>query len=82
MFQITIVSDRSAFKRTEFQEFVKANGINHVVTAPYQPQSNGLAKPMELRGGKRNIVTLELNNYLITRTYKKCMYVGFSSVEV
>ena len=43
----TIVSDNgSSFTSTEFQQFVKANGINHVVTAPYQPQANGLAEHM------------------------------------
>ena len=37
----TIVSETgSSFTSTEFHQFVKANGINHVVTAPYQPQAN------------------------------------------
>ena len=35
-----------SFTSTEFQKFVKANGINHVLTALYQPQANELAKRM------------------------------------
>ena len=43
----TIVSDNgSSFTSTEFQKFVKVNGINHVLTAPYQPQALGLAERM------------------------------------
>ena len=46
----TIVSDNgSSFTSTEFQQFVKTNGINHVVIAPYQPQPNAWYKPLRVQ---------------------------------
>ena len=41
----SIVSDNgSQFVAKEFQEFCKANGIQHIRVAPYHPSSNGLAE--------------------------------------
>ena len=40
-----IVSDNGpAFTSSEFQQFVKANGMRHMTSAPYHPASNGLAE--------------------------------------
>ena len=41
----TLVSDNAAcFASTEFETFVRKNGIQHVRSAPYHPASNGLGK--------------------------------------
>ncbi|XP_044184326.1 LOW QUALITY PROTEIN: uncharacterized protein K02A2.6-like [Acropora millepora] len=41
----TLVSDNgSNFITSEFEEFMKQNGIKHIKVAPYHPASNGLAE--------------------------------------
>jgi len=42
--QMLVTDNGRTFISQEFQEFIKANGINHKRTAPYHPATNGLAE--------------------------------------
>ena len=44
-YQNVIVSNNGpAFTSSEFHQFVQANGMKHMTSAPYHPASNGLAE--------------------------------------
>ena len=42
--KVLVTDNGTAFTSSEFAEFMKRNGIQHVKSAPYHPASNGLAK--------------------------------------
>ncbi|XP_016335635.1 uncharacterized protein K02A2.6-like [Sinocyclocheilus anshuiensis] len=74
--QILVSDDGFCFTSTEFEKFMKNNGIRHVRSAPFHPSSNGLAERavQTFKGGLRKVKgdTLEtrlsrfLFNYRIT----------------
>ncbi|XP_064487549.1 uncharacterized protein K02A2.6-like [Ornithodoros turicata] len=71
----TIVSDNGTqFTSEEFKSFVRANGIRHVLTAPYHPSTNGIAERFvqSLKQGlkKSNIHPLHLRLYNFLMTYR------------
>ena len=42
--QVLVSDNGPVFSSTEFQEYMKQNGISYVKTVPYHPASNGLAE--------------------------------------
>ena len=42
--EMLVTDNSTTFTSTEFQEFIKANGIRHVKSSPYHPASNRLAE--------------------------------------
>ena len=63
--EILVTDNGPAFTSGEFEQFVKANGIKHVRTAPYHHASNGLAERSVqiLKSGMKKLKdgTLETN---------------------
>ena len=54
-FPTTLVSDNGPqFVSTQFEKFLKTNGIQHVKTSPYHPQGNGVVE--RLHGTLNSIV--------------------------
>ena len=43
----------TAFTSTEFAQFAKQNGIQHVSTSPYHPALNGLAEQAVIKPSKK-----------------------------
>ena len=42
--EIVVTDNGSNFVRREFEDFLKQNGIRHIRTASYHPESNGMAE--------------------------------------
>ena len=42
--QLFVTDNSNQFTSSEFQSFMKSNGIKHVCSSPYHPSTNGLAE--------------------------------------
>ena len=42
--QVIVIDNSPNFASEEFKVYLKQNGINHIFTPPYHPNSNGLAE--------------------------------------
>ena len=42
--EMVVTDNGSNFVSSEFEDFLKMNGIRHIRTVPYHPASNGLAE--------------------------------------
>ena len=64
----TIVSENGlCFTSSEFEQFVKCNGIRHLKTAPYHPASNGLTERavQTVKGGICHIAGGDLESKVV-----------------
>lgn len=77
---VTLVSDNSPpFSLTEFEKFMKGNGIIHCRVPPYHPSSNGLAENMVkslkqtlYKANKRDTTETKIAKFLAS--YRKCIF--------
>ena len=85
----TIVSDiGSCFTSSEFKEILELNGINHLTTTPYHPQSNGLAERMvqAFKSGMKRLfegtIELKLARFLFNNRITPQSTTGMSPSEL
>jgi len=70
----TLVSDNGrTFIATEFQDFLKRNGIYHKRTAPYHPATNGLAERL-VQTFKQTLRKLNITNGNIEANLQKFLF--------
>lgn len=78
------------FTANEFSDFMKANGVKHIRTAPYHPASNGEAERFvqtfkhSLKAGKNDSGTLhqKLTRFLLTYRSTPHSTTGVSPAEL
>ena len=72
---LQLVSDNAYnFTSNEFQYFMKANGVKHIICSPYHPSSNGLAErfvrkfKQAMKAGEADGTTVNhrLSNFLLS----------------
>ena len=84
-----LVSDNgTAFKSSEFSEFLKKNGIRHLLTPPYHPALNGLVERSvqtfkeRLKRLKEGSLNTRLSRFLFKYRLTPHSSTGFSPAEL
>ena len=69
--EVVVSDDGAAFMSSEFQEFMKKNGIQHLRAAPYHLSSNGLAEHgvQILKEGLKKITAGDMDTRLAQLLY-------------
>ena len=78
--QVVVSDNGPAFIRKEFKEFLKSNGIRHVLAAPYHPASNGQAERM-VRTFKESMKALR-QGALIPNLVGYCLSIGSPHIQL
>ncbi|XP_060754227.1 uncharacterized protein K02A2.6-like [Neoarius graeffei] len=85
----TVVSDNaSVFTSSEFEEFLKVNGVRHLTFAPYHPSSNGLVEravqtlKKSLKKMARGTLRARLARFLATYRFTPHATTGLSPEEM
>ncbi|XP_031350553.1 uncharacterized protein K02A2.6-like [Photinus pyralis] len=86
--EVCVSDNGTAFTSTEYQDFLKQNGIRQALVAPYHPSSNGQAERMvqntknALKKMSGKDVQLKLNRYLLVQHITPHSVTGKSPSEI
>ena len=83
-----VMDNGPSFTSNEFKRFVKANGINHVTSAPYHTSTNGLVEraiqtvKRGLRGIQGSPIQEKLSKFLFTYLITPYFTTGIAPSEL
>ena len=73
--EILVIDNGTSFTSTEFQEFVRKNGIHHIPCSPYHPSSNGLVERavQTLKSGMKKTIETSLETRVARFLFSYCL---------